>query len=99
MGWDVRNAGAGAHVGAVVQSVLDSVFTPDVVSQYVDDITDTLSEYFVCRDKSCLFVTCPALWVRRTHSGKNKRCPQCCREYRLWVTQRSPHWRPKAVVA
>ena len=98
MGWDVRNAGAGAHVGAVVQSVLDSVFTPDVVSQYVDDITDTLSEYFVCRDKSCLFVTFSTPWVRRTHN-EQCHCPQCCRKYRPWVTDTGSLTPQKAVGA
>ena len=60
-------------------------FVPIEVTDYLHEIVKGLSEFWICRLKDCGFVGLPTDWVENNGPDDQFLCPDCGRQYLLWV--------------
>ena len=68
----------------LVTCQIDGDFYSDSVLQYCPDITNHLAEFFMCRQRDCLWVGDPTQWIRQL-DGEHCKCPQCLHDYHPWA--------------
>ena len=71
---------------------LAEVFVSDFEAQFMSEIVTGLDEYFMCRQKHCMFVCRNTDWIHNAaHNPPQKgdpvhyRCPKCGQQYRPWM--------------
>ena len=68
---------------SITERIIDGVFLKDVTLQYCAGITSNLAEFFMCRQRDCLWVCEPVQWIKRVSSEHFRRA-KCIHEYQPW---------------
>ena len=68
-----------------------SVFAPDHLCQFIDEINKNMLEHFICRDPGCAHFMPSDMWIT---NGSQYRCPMCFQKYQPWVSKSGKFQRP-----
>ena len=59
---------------------------PSRIAEYADRICEGVSEFFLCRQLSCLKYSPSTSWIEQTDKHRF-RCPSCCWEFAPWIAR------------